>query len=221
MSSTKKIAILGTAGNCIDILDALLEINERWGAAVYECVGFFDDDEDKWGSKAHGFEVLGPLDAAVKLKDVFFVNGIGSQSNFWKKESIIARTGVPLARFETVIHPSASVSKMSSIGAGTAILQNVTVAAGATIGNHVMVLPGAVISHDDSIGDFTAIASGVCVSGGVSIGKSCYLGANCSIINGVSIGDYCLVGMGGVVLNDVEANSVVVGNPAKFLRHLR
>jgi sugar O-acyltransferase (sialic acid O-acetyltransferase NeuD family) len=214
----KKLVILGTGGNCIDILDAVNEINENNLTPIYQCVGFLDDCQDCWGKSYQGISVLGSLDRATEFPDFFFVNGIGSPSNFWKKKSIISKTQIPQERFVTIVHPASSVSKMSKLGPGTVVLANATIASHVTIGNHVIILPNAVISHDCSIGNYTCITSGVCISGGVKIGNSCYLGTNSSILGDISIGDYSLVGMGSVVLDTIEENSVVVGNPAKVLR---
>lgn len=86
------------------------------------------------------------------------------------------------------------------------------------IGKHVIILPNSVISHDDIIDEYTCVASGVGISGNVTISQSCYLGVNCALISNITIGDNCLVDMGSVVLNNVEANSVVMSNPARFLR---
>lgn len=217
----KKIIILGTGGNCIDILDTIHDINASKRKALYECVGFLDDNPGNWGKEHHGVPVLGSLSLAQNYPDHFFVNGIGSERNFWKKKSIIAKTNIPDERFETVIHPSASVSSMASLGYGSVVFQNVTITSNVTIGRHVIILPNSVISHDDVIGDYTCIAGGVCVSGEVTVGNSCYLGTNSAIRSNVRIGDYCLVGMGSVVLSDIEENQVVVGNPARFLRATR
>ena len=46
------------------------------------------------------------------------------------------------------------------------------------------------------------------------------IGANCTILCGVTIGEGAMVGAGSVVTKDVEPNTIVVGNPAKFLRKL-
>jgi sugar O-acyltransferase (sialic acid O-acetyltransferase NeuD family) len=221
MQDVKKIIILGTGGNSIDILDTISDINSVTNSGVLECVGLLDDNKELWNTSLHGVTILGPLSAAREFQDCCFVNGIGSSSNFWKKEAIIAQTGIPLERFETIIHPSASVSRTAQIDFGTVIFQNVTITSNVTIGNHVIVLPNSVISHDDSVGDYTCIATGVCISGGVRVGHSCYLGANATVIENVELGDYCLVGMGSVVLRDVPANSVVVGNPSYLLRNTR
>ena len=217
-NSRKKIVILGTGGNCLDILDAINDVNDARREKIYECIGFLDDDEQKWGKEFFGVKVWGPLASAGQYEECSFVNGIGSPANFWKKKEIISKTGVGLERFETIVHPTASVSKMSILGAGTVVFPNATIASNVKIGHHVIILPNTVVSHNDAIGDYTCIAGGVCVSGGVEIGHSCYLGANTSLINDVRVGNYCLIGMGSVVLTDVPDNEIWVGNPARFLR---
>ncbi len=215
----KKIVILGSGGNCIDILDTLLDINDAQGEKVYDCAGFLDDRPDRMGLSFHGVNVLGPLEKASELSDCSFVFGIGSTANFWRRHEIFARTGIPQERLETVIHPTASVSRMSQIGIGTIVLQHVTVNSNARVGKQVYILPNTVISHDDVIGDFSCIAGSAYLSGNVHIGRGCYIGAGASIREGIKIGDNCLIGMGSVVLKDVPWNSIVVGNPARFLRH--
>ncbi len=217
----KKIVIIGTGGNCIDILDAIFEINDAHGRPVYKCLGFLDDNEEKWGQSFHGITVLGSLQKAMELDDCSFVFGIGSASNFWKRRDILEKIGIKDDRYETIIHPTASVSRMSVVGAGTVVFQNVTITSNVTIGKHVCVLPNSIISHDDVIGDFTCVAGGVCVSGNVRVGQSCYLGSNSTIKDGVHVGDYCLIGMGSNVVRNVPENTVVVGNPAGFLRNTR
>lgn len=213
----KSIIILGTGGNCVDILDAILEINDQAPHPAYTCLGFLDDRADLWGTLIQGLPVLGGLNTASTYFDCLFVNGIGSTKTYSKKLEIIARTGLPLDRFETIIHPTASVSRMTSLGFGVVILQNVTVASNVFIGNHVMILPNSIISHDDRVGDGTICAGGVCVSGNVEIGTCCYIGSNSAIREHCKIGARSLIGMGSIILRDVEEGSVVVGNPARLL----
>ena len=61
MCMDKKIIILGTGGNCIDILDTINDINKAESKALLDCVGFLDDDPDRWGMEFCGVSVLGPL----------------------------------------------------------------------------------------------------------------------------------------------------------------
>lgn len=218
MPTPQEIVILGTGGNSVDILDCINELNRRRAPLCYRCIGFLDDDEARWGEEIFGVPVLGPLAAAGNYVGARFVNGIGSPTSFWRKKEIIAKTQIEVERFETIIHPSASVSTMAHVGRGVAVLQQVTVANRARIGDHVMILPNSIVSHDDEIGDYTTIAGGVSISSRVRVGQSCYIGANATIIGDARIGDLALVGMGAVVLRDVPRNTVVVGNPARFLR---
>lgn len=212
----KKIVILGTGGTSVDILDTIADMQDN--GAELKCVGFLNNNRKLWGKEIEGVKVLGPLNKAFSLDSVYFINGIGSPSNFINKEKIITGLGIPPKRFLTVIHPTASVSRTARIGRGVAIFQNVTITANARIGDYVVILPNSIVSHDVEIGNYTCIAGGVCISGRAKIGKSCYLGTNSSFRDEVKIGDFCLVGMGSVVLNDIEEKSVVVGNPARFLR---
>lgn len=217
----KKVIILGTGGNCVDILDTLNEINLCQGANAYECEGFLDDDQTKRDCVFLGVHVIGSLSDAWRYADCVFINGIGSSSNFWRRREILERTGIARERFETIAHPTASISRTAELGRGTVVFQNVTITSRVKIGDHVLILPNTVISHDDTIGDYTCIAGGVCISGLVTIGHSCYLGSNSTIMERTTIGDFCLVGMGSVVRHQVDQNSVVVGNPARFLRKTR
>ena len=215
----KNIIILGTGGNCIDILDTIHDINTAYGRNIYTCLGFLDDDYNKWGKEFYGIKVLGPLYSAHTYQNCYFVNGIGSPNSFLRKHELIKSTNIQIDRFETIIHPTASISKLSNIGRGVVVFQNVTITSNVHIGNHVIILPNAIVSHDDVISDYTCISGGVSISGKVTIGISCYIGTNASIIGSVTIGDRCLIGMGSVVLHNISDNTVVAGNPAKVLRH--
>ncbi|MGQ0525735.1 MAG: NeuD/PglB/VioB family sugar acetyltransferase [Betaproteobacteria bacterium] len=215
---TQNIVILGTGGNCIDILDTLCAINASAGEARFRCAGFLDDDPAKQGTTILDAPVLGGLECARTLTEVKFVNGIGSPQNFWRKREIIARTGLCDEQFVTLVHPSAQISPLATLGTGTVVLQNSVIAARAAVGRHVMILALCVVSHDSAIGDYSTLANSACISGNVRAGEACYFGGHCSVREGLVIGDFVLCGMGSNILDDVPADSVMVGNPAHRLR---
>lgn len=218
---TKEIVILGTNGNCVDIFETIESINAQAGRRVYECRGFLDDNLSMHGQTLCGVKILGPLAKAGEYRDCYFVNGIGSPTNYIHKADIIAKTDIPLERFVTLVHPTAAVSKTAQLGRGSVVFENVSITSHVRIGNHVIILPNAVLSHNVVIDDYTCITGGVCISGGTRVGRQCYLGTNSSIIGNITIGDFSLIGMGSVVLDGVAENSVVAGNPARLIRHSR
>lgn len=54
----------------------------------------------------------------------------------------------------------------------------------------------------------------------ITIGDNVWLGGGVIVLPGVTIGDNSVVGAGSVVTKDVPANVVVVGNPARIVKHL-
>jgi len=50
----------------------------------------------------------------------------------------------------------------------------------------------------------------------VIIGNNVFLGAGAIILPGVKVGDGAIIGAGSIVTKDVEPNTVVFGNPARF-----
>jgi acetyltransferase-like isoleucine patch superfamily enzyme len=50
--------------------------------------------------------------------------------------------------------------------------------------------------------------------------KGASIGANATILPGITIGEHAMIGAGAVVTRDVPARVVVVGNPARVVKHL-
>lgn len=121
--------------------------------------------------------------------------------------------------FVSAIHPSAIVSKYSSVGAGSVVMQGAIIQAGTTIGRHCIVNTNSSVDHDCKVGDFVHIASGATVCGIVEIGECSWIGAGAVVKQCIKIGKNCMIGAGAVVIRDVSDNAVVVGNPGKIIRY--
>lgn len=50
--------------------------------------------------------------------------------------------------------------------------------------------------------------------------KGASIGSGATVLSNVTIGEKAIIGAGSVVTKDVPANSIVAGNPAKFLRYI-
>ena len=105
-----------------------------------------------------------------------------------------------------------------SIGEGTIILGGARISNSVTINKGSIIYYNAVITHDCIIGDFVEISPSATILGNVTIGDLSQIGANATILPKVTIGKNVIVGAGAVVTKNIEDNSVVVGNPAVFLR---
>lgn len=77
------------------------------------------------------------------------------------------------------------------------------------IGKDVYLLTG---SHDIEKSTFDLLTKPV------KIGMGCWIATAATVLPGIVIGDYCVVAANSVVIKDVEACSVVGGNPAKFIK---
>lgn len=73
------------------------------------------------------------------------------------------------------------------------------------------------IAHNDVVGENTIITMPTHVCGSVTIGKNCHI-AGSMIRNQRTIGDNAMVGLGAIVVADVDEDTIVVGNPAKFMK---
>lgn len=115
-----------------------------------------------------------------------------------------------------------------SIGTGTVVEHHVK------IGNRVRIHSQAFIPEYSTLEDDCWIGPNVVVTNvfhplcpkakecikGATIGRGAKIGANATLLPDVKIGAMALVGAGAVVISDVPEGAVVVGNPAKVVRHV-
>lgn len=207
----RHVVILGASGNALDILDIIDALGASW-----EATGVLDDRRSK-GSKFAGLPIVGSLAEAAALEDVVFVNGIASERTHSRKLGIIAATGLDAARFITLIHPLASVSRRAAIGIGSCVGPGCAVSGQVEIGAHSWLGSHAVIGHECVLGAGVTVAPSATLAGGVTLGAQSYVGTGAMLRPGVTVGEGALIGMGAVVLRDVPAGMVVVGNPARPL----
>lgn len=211
----KWIIIYGASGHGKVIADII----EKSGGEVF---GFVDDDQSKWGKLYIGYKILGGEEQLAKMchpgdggGNIAVIIGVGDN---WTRKRIQERLAKKNTRFGTAVHPSAQIGKGVTVGEGTVIMANAVINPDTRIGCHCIINTAVTVDHDNSIGDFVHISPGAHLGGGVTVGDLTWIGLGASVINNLHIAENSIVGAGAVVIRDVEANSVVVGNPAGFLR---
>lgn len=117
----------------------------------------------------------------------------------------------------TIIDPSAIISSNVEIGVGTVIMPGAIVNASSKIGNHVIINSGSIIEHGCTINDYVHISPGSTICGNSKISFGAWIGAHACLINAIEIGSNSIVGAGSVVIKNVDADTIVAGNPAKLL----
>jgi len=122
------------------------------------------------------------------------------------------------------------------VGPFTEIQRGVIIGSRVKISSHVFICTGVTIGDDVFIGHSVAFCNDVfprsSVDGKlkgstdwlleeVKVGDGVSIGTGAVILPGIVIGDHAMVGAGAVVTRNVEERTVVVGNPARFVRYLR
>ncbi len=196
-------------GNALEAIDCL--------GSAFRLDGFIDDTPSKQGSTSQGFQVYSR--AGLARFDGSAVLAVpGSPTSFTSRRALIESLGVDASRFARVIHPTARVSSLATIGRNVLIMAGVVVTSNAVIGDHVVVLPNTVIHHDVTIGAWSLVGSNVSIAGSTQVGENCYIGSGSSLSNGLQIGSGSLIGLASTVLRSCEPGSRLVGSPARPLR---
>jgi acetyltransferase-like isoleucine patch superfamily enzyme len=116
------------------------------------------------------------------------------------------------------IQKNASVGKRCKISSHTFICEGVTIEDNVFIGHGVTFIndsyPRATIAGGGLQTEADWKVERTFIKNGASIGSGS------TILSKVTVGENAIVGAGSVVTKNVPANSIVAGNPAKFLRYV-
>ena len=194
----KKLAIIGAGGHG-KVVGEIALLNQ------YDTINFFDDKISE--IKNFPFRIVGNIELLKKnLKnyDDFFVaigdNVIRCDKISWlKKEK---------KNIVSLIHPKSTVSKFSSIEAGSCVMANAVVNAGTNIKEGVIINTSSSIDHDCSIEDYSHISPNCSLSGNVRVGKFTHLGTGTSVHPRINIGQNVKTGIGSKIYKDILNNKI-------------
>lgn len=205
----QKLAVMGTSLFATEVVD----LAEDTG--LFEVACFIENwDREKTKQPFMGRPVIWIDDAASLVSTHLAVCSLGTT----KRKGFILDVHELGFKFATIVHPTARVSKMSSVGEGSVISAGTIVASQTKIGRHVILNRGCLIGHDTIINDYVTVSPGANVAGVVNVGESSYIGLSATILDRINIGAGSLVGAGALVTKDVPDRVQVMGVPAKIVK---
>jgi acetyltransferase-like isoleucine patch superfamily enzyme len=125
---------------------------------------------------------------------------------------------------ETKIGAFVEIQKRASVGRRCKISSHTFVCEGVTIEDNVFIGHGVMFINDSypraTTDDGALQTEADWNVERTLVKKGASIGSGSTILANVVIGENALIGAGSVVTRDVPANSIVAGNPAKFLRSI-
>lgn len=205
----KKLCIYGCGGLGREMLDIAYRLD------FWDSVCFVDDHVRNKKVNNIAVNSLENILSKNETGNLDFVIAVGEPAS---RKALYKKLAAQSLNCVNFYDPGFAKSEFTTIGRGTIVHTGAIITCNTCVGEGCLISKQAVVGHDVEIGDFCVISPNASVNGGSKIGKCTYIGAGAIIRNSVSVGDNSIIGMGAVVLKDVEEGSVMVGNPAVFLR---
>ena len=126
-----------------------------------------------------------------------------------------------------VIFPKCKIGENCNICANVLIENDVIIGNNVTIKSGVQVWDGIEIEDNVFIGSNVAFTNDMYPKSRnkdwkmqrTKVCQGASIGANVTILPGITIGENALIGAGSVVTKNIPANTVWVGNPARFIKN--
>lgn len=210
MSRREDIIILGRGGHARCVIN-IIEDQDK-----YNILGITDVNPEA-DSTFLGYPILGGDDVLKSYLENGVQNvaiGVGGFTDNVGRSRLFQKVKELGFTLPPIIHPTAVVTKRTTIGEGALIFPGVVLDE-ASIGANNMVGTASSVDHGSVLGDHVFISAGVTIGANTTVGDHAFFALGCKVISGISIESKILVGAGAVVVNDLKDEGTYIGCPAK------
>lgn len=208
-SKPRPLLILGARSFAREAADLVSDIPE------FELAGFVENtDRSLCSQPIDGLPVHWVEDITAMADTHWCVCAFGSN----RRINFIRQVEAMGFRFATVIHPTARVSRRSTIEEGCIISSGVQIATNTRIGRHSLINRGALVGHDIVAGECISVGPGANIGGACRIGAGCYIAMGATVIERLTVGEGSVVAAGAVAHRDVPPHVMVAGVPASVIK---
>lgn len=202
----KEVIIIGSGGHGAELDDYIDYNNSIQGSEELKIIGYLDDNPDNYSKYLFSAPLIGGVKDHEVRKDIYYIIGIANLKYRQKFVDQYLKSG---AKFLTLIHASAYISRSSEIGVGAIIGPNVNLGPNAQIGDFTFVNSRSSIGHDTIVGKHNFISPNVCFSGFTKVGDSNLFGINSATLPEIKIGNNNKIMAGMVLDRDIGDETVV------------
>jgi sugar O-acyltransferase, sialic acid O-acetyltransferase NeuD family len=174
MSRKVNLILVGFGGHanaCLDIIE---------NSKKYKILGYVDKKK-----RPSSLKYLGNDSILNKIQKKNLFIGIGQIKKNPRKKifNFLSKNN----KFPKIISKTSVISKNSTIGDGTIIMNNVHIGPNVKIGKNCIINTGAIIEHDVTINNHCHISTGAIINGGSEIGENSFIGSGSVVKQGIKI----------------------------------
>ena len=162
--------------------------------------------------------IIQSIDDLGDYQDYVYAIAIGDNSAREKIAMVLVQKYREIY-FPSIVHPSADISPLSSLGDGCILMPNVIVGGNTQIGNFCILGNQSCIAHDSIMSTFASLGPGAITGGSVKIGLRGAVGIGAVVDSNIQIGDDCVLGSSSFLNKNLPKNKVAYGIPAKVVKN--